>query len=325
MTKKTQTSTISGSALRTAAMSIMLMVSLFAGTARAEIIGPDRRITWTPGVPGGIPNRTTVCATLSPSGGNDGAAIATAIKNCPAEGVVMLNAGTFTLSSGFNVNKNITVRGAGPNGTILNVTGPGNQKVSMGGGVFGASIAVISGYTRGSTSIIVAGDLLWLDQNNDSTTTTVTQMGTGGSCNWCGGLNIGSARGGARTLGQIIKVTGVSGNTLTLEKGLYWDYVAAAQPAVFKMTTVSRAGIEDLQVTQGTVTPIAGYVAAGEEPAAAPLAGTTYTTNMINADCTVVALFTQIPGSHSNTSSAAAGRRRSITVVVHQGRTGVRG
>ena len=245
-----------------AAMSAMLIASLVAGTAGAEIIGPDRRITWTPGVPGGIPDRMTVCATLSPSGGDDGAVIAKAIKDCPAEGVVLLNAGTFTLLSGFSVNKNITVRGAGPGSTILNVMGSGNQKVSMGGGGFGASIDVNSGYTRGSTSItlasasnIVAGDLLWLDQNNDNTTTVVTQMGTGGSCKWCGGLNIGSARGGTRTLGQIIKVTGKSGNTVTLEKGLYWDYVAAARPAVFKLTTVSRAGIEDLQVTQGDSYP----------------------------------------------------------------------
>jgi hypothetical protein len=126
---------------------------------------------------------------------------------------------------------------------------------------------VNSGYTRGSTSItianasnIVAGDLLWLDQNNDNSTTVVTQMGTGGSCKWCGGLDIGSARGGVRTLGQIIKVTAVGGNTLMLEKGLYWNYVAAAQPAVWKMTTVSRAGIEDLQVTQGYSYPVRNLI-----------------------------------------------------------------
>ena len=248
--------------IRIGVKAVALITVMFISTAGAEIIGPDRRITWTPGVSGGIPNRTAECATLSPSGGDDGAAIATAIKNCPAEGVVKLNAGMFTLASGFNVNKNITVRGAGPSSTILNVTGSGNQKVSMGGGGFGASIAMTGGYTRGSMSItvasasnIVAGDLLWIDQNNDNTTTVVTQMGTGGICNWCGGLDIGSARGGARTLGQIIKVTGVSNNTLTLEKGLYWDYVATAQPAVLKMTTVSRAGIEDLQVTQGNSYP----------------------------------------------------------------------
>jgi len=258
----TQTGTISRSVIRIAAVSSVLIASLFDGIAGAEIISSDRRITWTPGVSGGIPNRTNVCAALSPSGGDDGAAIATAIKNCPAEGVVKLNAGTFMLSSGFNVNKNITVRGAGPSSTILNVTGPGNQKVSMGGGGFGAPIPVNRGYTRGSTSItvasasnIVAGDLLWLDQNNDNSTTVVTQRGTGGSCKWCGGLDIGSPRGGVRALGQIIKVTAVSGNTLTLEKGLYWNYVSAAKPAVWKMTTVSRAGIEDLQVTQGNSYP----------------------------------------------------------------------
>jgi hypothetical protein len=251
-------------------MSIVHIASLFAGTAGAEIVGPDRRITWTPGVSGGIPHRTTVCATLRPSGGDDGAAIATAVKNCPAEGVVMLSAGTFTLFSGFNVNKNVTVRGAGPGSTILNITGSGHQKVSMGGSAgMTASIAVTGGHTRGSTNITVAdasaitgGDFLLIDQKNDTTETTVNHVGTGGACKWCNDLDDGSGD-GTRALGQLIRVAGKSffGNTLTLEKGLYWNYVAAAAPGVRKLESlVDGAGIEDLQVTQGTAYPVRNLI-----------------------------------------------------------------
>ena len=65
---------------------------------------------------GGIPNRTTVCATVSPSGGDDTSNIQTAVNNCPSGQVVLLSVGTFTIGEGkyVTVNKSITVRGSGP-------------------------------------------------------------------------------------------------------------------------------------------------------------------------------------------------------------------
>jgi hypothetical protein len=72
---------------------------------------------------GGIPNRTTVCATVSPRGGgqDDTGAIWNAMNSCPEEQVVSLTAGTFTiLDAGYVwINKGITLRGAGIGQTIL--------------------------------------------------------------------------------------------------------------------------------------------------------------------------------------------------------------
>jgi hypothetical protein len=70
---------------------------------------------------GGIPARTTVCATVNPSGGNDTTNIQNAINNCPAGQVVSLAAGTFTVAGGSYIllNKGITVRGAGAGQTIV--------------------------------------------------------------------------------------------------------------------------------------------------------------------------------------------------------------
>ena len=66
---------------------------------------------------GGIPTRTTVCATISPLGGgkDDSTQINNAIAACPAGDVLMLAAGTFTVMEGktININKAITLRGAG--------------------------------------------------------------------------------------------------------------------------------------------------------------------------------------------------------------------
>src|SRR5271165_6769143 len=75
---------------------------------------------------GGIPNRTTVCATVNPLGSakDDTTNIQNAIAACPLGEVVMLGAGTFTIAEGNYVllNNGITLRGAGPGATILKRT-----------------------------------------------------------------------------------------------------------------------------------------------------------------------------------------------------------
>ena len=67
---------------------------------------------------GGIPARTTVCATIKPrgSGLDDTTNIQNAVNACPAGQVVSLSAGTFTVTEGnfILLNSGITLRGAGP-------------------------------------------------------------------------------------------------------------------------------------------------------------------------------------------------------------------
>src|SRR5712691_2469220 len=80
------------------------------------LISASRRINWSQaGVPGGIPNRTTICATFNP--GASAAQINSAIASCPDGQVVKLNAGIYNLSTGivFNNKNNVTLRGAGAN------------------------------------------------------------------------------------------------------------------------------------------------------------------------------------------------------------------
>src|ERR1700688_4592878 len=88
------------------------------------IIPADRNFAWNPGMTskGGIPSRTTVCATLSPSGGDDSTAILAAVTACPANQVVMLGAGTFIVNNYVQVPSNITLRGSGAGVTILTKT-----------------------------------------------------------------------------------------------------------------------------------------------------------------------------------------------------------
>jgi hypothetical protein len=76
---------------------------------------------------GGIPTRTTVCATVQPLGGgaDDTANIQNAIGSCPVGQVVFLAAGSFTIAEGNHVqlNRGVTLRGNGAGSTILTRTG----------------------------------------------------------------------------------------------------------------------------------------------------------------------------------------------------------
>ncbi len=86
----------------------------------AELLSPPRTTDWSsPGVAGGIPKRTTLCATLNP--GASVSQINSAIAACPSGQVVFLSAGTYTLSSGitFDGKSNVTLRGAGADQTFL--------------------------------------------------------------------------------------------------------------------------------------------------------------------------------------------------------------
>jgi hypothetical protein len=92
---------------------------------------------------GGSPNHTTVCATVSPLGGgrDDTTNIQNAIEACPLGQVVSLTAGTFTIAEGnyVQLDRGVTLRGAGAGSTVLTRTGgatlnsfnPGNNPTPM--------------------------------------------------------------------------------------------------------------------------------------------------------------------------------------------------
>src|SRR5205809_2033485 len=99
-----------------------LLVLCLSTPAHAQlwsgIIDPSRAVDWSQaGIPGGIPNRTTICATLNP--GATAAQINSALAACPSGQVVFLNAGTYNLSGAlsFSGHSNVTLRGAGPDRT----------------------------------------------------------------------------------------------------------------------------------------------------------------------------------------------------------------
>ncbi len=108
----------------------LLLAALVSSPTLAEIIPADRRAAWTPGVtvgvPGGIPHRTSVGATVNAARFGTGsvdasAAIGAAIDACPPGQVVFIPAGTYRLDKRvYRPSASaITIRGAGMGKTIL--------------------------------------------------------------------------------------------------------------------------------------------------------------------------------------------------------------
>ncbi len=232
--------------LQTGLISTLVIAAVLAVPVRAQqqtIIAASRSINWSSaGVAGGIPNRTTICATLSP--GVTAAQINSALSSCPAGQVVKLNPGTYNLNAGIDFGggkSNITLRGAGADQTILVFTNDASCNGAFSSVCLhsndtnwkgGPSNLVnwTAGYTRGTTSITLAsvpnlkvGNPIILDQLDDScddgsivvtdstSSCSPTGSGVGGPFSLEG--NGGGTQRSGRQQMQIVTVTACGGVT----------------------------------------------------------------------------------------------------------------
>ena len=232
------------------------------------IIASDRAINWAnTGIPGGIPARATIC--YNDRGGHIRERLVRCHgwHQCCAERVrigqtVKLGAGTFKILGTINIPSNVTLRGSGPQSTILNVLGTSGAAISMGGygstPTAGNSVNINSGATAGSTSIVVSsaanmavGRYILVTELNDSS--FVTNVTNNGTCTWCDN----SMWSGTRVRGHIVEITSVSGTTIGITPGLYSAYSHTPFATPFA-ADVKNAGVEDLQVF-GNHTGASGY------------------------------------------------------------------
>jgi hypothetical protein len=252
------------------------------GVAPPEVIAASRRVDWSgAGVAGGIPQRATgTCASFA--AGATAADINAAIAACGNGGVVYLNAGTYTLNAGitFRGVSNVTLRGAGPEQTVLKFTGSDPC-----GGLY-ANVCVIgwsrvwsgnvpaanirnwtAGYEKGATRItldstagISVGSVLVLDQVNDTA--------DGGDVIVSDLTGQFSLEGGApgrrnRAQQQFVQVTAITGNEVTISPGLYMpNWRGSQEPQAWWWgETAFMNGVEDLALdhSDGTETSGIGF------------------------------------------------------------------
>jgi hypothetical protein len=254
-----------------------LLVAPIAAVAQpwSGILSPTRAIDWSAaGVQGGIPSRTTICATLNP--GATAAQINSAIANCPTGQVVFLNAGTYTLNENllFNNKSGVTLRGAGADLTKLvwssntvissSCFGPNalvclrNGEPNYVGAFSGGTANWTAGYAKGATVItlsnttnITAGNMLWLDQLNDADgdgypTSADIRVCSGGTD--CTPKGTGGAGRAGRNQSQAVRVVAVNGNQVTISPGLHMPNWRASQSpgAWWGKTNIRNSGIENM-------------------------------------------------------------------------------
>jgi hypothetical protein len=227
----------------------LFVMSLYGQAQQwTSILSSSQAINWSNSGVGGIPARTTNCASLTSSASL--AQINSALAACPSGETVYLAAGKYSITGTINIPSNVTLRGAGANLTVLNATGTnGGDVVSLGSGSVGYNpVSISSGSTAGSTSIVLGntsgvttGSYLVIAETNNSS--FVSTNGSEGTCTWCDGWTST----GSLARGQIVQVTGVSGNTVTIAPGLYGAYTNSPIAVPFTMSA-SYAGVENLQV-----------------------------------------------------------------------------
>ena len=244
------------------------------GSAQQQIIAPARSISWQlAGVPGGIPNRTTICSTLNP--GVTAAAIDAAITACPAGQVVFLNAGTYNLETGirFSNKSYVTLRGAGPDKTFLTFPQGGDPCGGLGGNICFINGDANSseqprniadwtaGYEPRTTSITLSnttglqvGSLLVLDQLDDSDTDTgeIWSCQKEAVCSQQGGVSQGRP---GRGQTQVVHVSTISSGpcpcAVGFSPGLYMpNWRAGQSPGAWwgNSLPITLSGVEDLSI-----------------------------------------------------------------------------
>lgn len=216
---------------------LLAFMALVSPVYASDPIPSNRETDWTfTGVPGGIPNRTTICATFSP--GATAAQINAAIGSCN-NGVVFLNAGTYTAASlGGRINvttSNVTLRGAGADKTILTGTvqfllGNGNNNTLgtaiTGGGTQGSNTITVS-----STANLSSGTMIEVDRADDPA------------------LVVGPQGGNGRNVTQVNMITAVNGNVLTLRNPWDYDFSTGSPQVKWYFSPITQlSGVEDLKI-----------------------------------------------------------------------------
>ena len=262
--------------------------SVVVGTVYAP--PADRVTTWQPGVTynGGIPNRTTICRTLTPRGGglDDTDQIQGALDACPDESVVQLAAGTFELGgSSYTyedahlriVRSNITLRGtldgSGRPATVLETpcTYAEGETLRCNSAIVvgtlwlhtddAGSVAVAEDVQRGSRQVTVAenpgyqvGELVVVDEETDPDLTwwnpdKCPDSDPGGCREWFIRKD--------RPVGQVNEIAAVDGEVLTFSAPFHMPYRTARNAQVTRYLQANghqpttRVGVEDLKVSGG--------------------------------------------------------------------------
>jgi hypothetical protein len=203
------------------------------------------------GVEGGIPDSSTRRVYRMLASDSTAAQVNSAIASCPNGQVLALGSGTFSLSSPIQMKSGVLLRGKGPALTILKFAGGGgyNGGLIAFAGPFQDPPSVVSswigGLAQGSKTLTLSsvaklsvGDLVCIDQLNDTRLGVVNLEG------------FTSRASGARGQSQYARIVGISSPKVTISHPvLMANYSSTLAPQLWKVgRPIESAGVEDLSI-----------------------------------------------------------------------------
>ena len=236
---------------RLPAVLLCVLVSIAPPAPGQDPVPADRRTDWTPGVtvgvPGGIPRRTIIGATVNAPAYGTGlvdasAAIGAAIDSCPPGQVVYIPPGTYRIDNRVYrpYASNRTIRGGGMGMTVLKST-QGSQVLLLGTADWPrptGGIPITGSATRGSASLtvtdastITAGHLVRVEQNDLSYVIAATAPTTNN-----------------RLMSVVCRVTGKTLTTVTISPPLPIDFPSSPTLVQYSIPPLTGTGVEDLTI-----------------------------------------------------------------------------
>jgi hypothetical protein len=225
----------------------IILVSFFPHNVMSieNIIPDSTRIDWQPGLPDAIPNYPVGVNVKDFGAKGDGQtddtqSFLSAIDAATTGTAVFIPTGIYKITSTLELEKTIVLRGDGLDNTrlIFDMSSSGGCiKIKKSGGSTWTNI--LSGYDKGSNSITVSDESLYdigtfveIRQDNDP---AVFKPGYKGVETW-----------GDASVGQILQVTAKSGQTLTFNNELYYNYNISMNPRIRPIKMITGVGVEDL-------------------------------------------------------------------------------
>ncbi len=221
--------------------------NISADMTSAWIIPEDRRIDWTPGIPGGIPEITGPTENIldhgaDPTGTIDNStAILNAINTLPTSGgVVYIPEGTYRFGSRISIERdNIVLRGDGPISKLL--IGSNGNCIEIGSNSRETWQRLPEAVVKGSISITVKdgsvfapGQFAEIEQDNDS-----VLMYTDPEWN---------QRWAQNSVGQFFEVVSVQGNEIRFKAPANYTFSADLNSRIRPMELLRNIGLEDLYI-----------------------------------------------------------------------------
>jgi len=204
-------------------------------------------LPWQAGVSGGVPNYTQGPSVLAYGAKADGvtddySAFANAIAACPNGSYVRVPAGHYRINSTIVIKypQQIELRGDDTSTTIIDSYATnGAAAIDISSNGLGATyVSATSGYTRGSTSVVVSsasgfsvGKLAHVKQSFSAS------------------LAPGNVDSGYAVVNQVVRITGTAANTLQFDRPLYDTYSSGLSPVVGHWSsTTTLCGVRNLTV-----------------------------------------------------------------------------